>query len=146
MTFNDEVSSIRSETYVRSSSPSHHLLTSSYCSSSSWLYLLSWVRKHLITAALFKGGPSVSRGNRIFCHTVCLTVLLSSQVSASSLQTPLTRYVEPVVLSLFFLPCSFVCVFLASFCNDCHVSLSPQYFSTLENSLVSLFVLLTTAK
>lgn len=33
---------------VRSSSPSHLLLTSSYCCSSSWLYLLSWVRKCVI--------------------------------------------------------------------------------------------------
>lgn len=104
MTFNDEVSSIQSETYVRSSSPSHRLLTSSYCSSSSWLYLLSWVRNHLITAALFRRGPSVSRGNRIFCHTMCLTVLLCPPRFLPLLYKHLWPGMLSVVLSLFSSP------------------------------------------
>lgn len=43
-----DISLIQSETCVRSSSPSHRSLTSSSCCSSSWLYLLSWVRKQIL--------------------------------------------------------------------------------------------------
>lgn len=49
----DEVSFIRSETCVRSSSLSRLLLTSSCCCFSSWLYLLFLVRVHKETLWLF---------------------------------------------------------------------------------------------
>lgn len=94
---------VQSETCVRSSSPSHRLLTSFSCCSSSWLFLLCWVRKHIIFVT-FHGiicshilnwtAVIVFSEWRIFLHYLCDHCVFSLQVSASSLRTPPTQYVE----------------------------------------------------
>lgn len=94
---------VQSETCVRSSSPSHRLLTSFSCCSSSWLFLLCWVRKHIIFVT-FHGiicshilnwtAVIVFSEWRIFLHSLCDHCVYSLQVSASSLRTPPTQYVE----------------------------------------------------
>lgn len=98
----DKVSLIQSETCVRSSSHSHLLLTSFCCCFSSWLYLLFLVRMIIFLSSFPETRIIKTDGMSseeiwfslvfAFHHILCLL-----QASASSPQTPLTRYVESFV-------------------------------------------------
>lgn len=100
----------------------------------------------LICSHSFWKAVLVFRGRRIFLHS-CLTI----ELCLSRFLPLLSKQVRPGMLSVKFLCVGFVLasvfslLWLLCFKLQC-LCVSPQYFSTLENSLVSLFVLLTTAK